>query len=367
MKTPSFIRCHVPLAPLTTLGVGGEARWYSTPGTRAALLASLDWAHENGIRVRIRGSGSNVLIADEGLSELVIHPQMTTQTVRRDAGEVVVTAQAGVVWDDLVAQAVDERWAGIECLAGIPGLVGAAPIQNIGAYGQEVCQVTESVTVWEPGPRTVRELSAEACGFAYRSSVFKRSPAAGRVVLALTVRLTIGGAPTIRYKELAETIGDTQDLRKVRDAVVGLRRGKSMVVDPQDPDSRSAGSFFMNPIIDSVRLAAIKARAEENGIDTTQMPQWPAGQGRSKLAAAWLIERAGLHKGFALGRAGLSSRHTLAVINRGGASAGEIVSLAAHIRATVHDAFGVSLVPEPVFLGFGLPTDALLTAAGRKR
>jgi len=348
---------------LTTLGVGGEARWYSAPDTREALLASLDWAHENGIRARILGSGSNVLIADVGLPELVVHPQMTTQTIERDADEVVITAQAGVVWDHLVSRAVDEGWSGIECLAGIPGLVGAAPIQNIGAYGQEVCEVTESVTVWEPGPRAVRELSAEDCGFAYRSSVFKRSPAAGRVVLALTVRLTVGGAPTIRYKELARNIGDSQDLRMVRDTVLNLRRGKSMVVDPRDPNSRSAGSFFMNPIIDSAQMASVIARAEKNGIDTAQMPQWPAGEGRSKLAAAWLIERAGLHKGFALGRAGLSERHTLAIINRGDASAADIVCLAAHVRATVRDAFGISLVPEPVFLGFGRATDALLTAA----
>ena len=350
---------------MTSLKVGGEAAWFAAPDTVECLVAALEWARANGIQLRVLGGGSNVLIADTGLEALVIHPRATQIQVTRDGGDVVVDADAGVSWDALVSRCVAAGWAGIECLAGIPGFVGAAPIQNIGAYGQEVSEVVESVRVWDPDAEGVVRMAPVDCGFAYRSSVFKRSPKSGRIVLGLTLRLRDGGAATIRYAELARRVAAEAGIAPVREAVLALRRGKSMVLDPADPNSRSAGSFFMNPILDATQVDAVEAAVERMGVAASTMPRWRQGAEQTKLAAAWLIERAGLSKGFCLGRAGLSARHTLAIINRGDALASEIVELAAHVRETVRARFGVVLVPEPVFMGFGRPTADLLDETTR--
>lgn len=352
------LRRDVPLAPLTTLGVGGPARWFLEAPDADTLAAGLRWARDRGLPVFVLGGGSNLLVADRGFPGLVIRVDVRGVEVAETGGEIVVEAGAGEVWDALVARCVAAGWAGVECLSGIPGRVGAAPIQNIGAYGQEIGEVLEAVTVLDAETGRVRELDRAACAFGYRTSVFKTTAAGRYVVLGVRLRLRPGGAPTVRYAELARRLdGAAPTLEAVRRAVLALRRGKGMVIDaetpPSDPDRRSAGSFFLNPVVPAALADEIAARAAD------PMPRWPAGDGRVKLSAAWLIERAGFRKGHARGAVGLSTRHALALVNRGGTAA-DLVALAAEIRRAVAAAFGVTLHPEPVFVGFDAPADALL-------
>jgi UDP-N-acetylmuramate dehydrogenase len=319
----------VELAELTTLRLGGPADSYVEVYEEAELTE-----HARDAALIIAG-GSNVVIADAGVPGKVV--RIATRGVERNGTR--LTVAAGEDWDALVARCVENGLQGFECLSGIPGSVGATPIQNVGAYGQEVAETVKSVRVFDRATNTVHDMSADACGFVYRGSVFKYHDR--RVVLSVTFELRERAqSGPLRYAELARAldipIGGTAPLADVREAVLRLRRRKGMVIDPQDPDSVSAGSFFTNPI-----LAAVPAGA----------PAWPEPDGRIKTSAAWLIEQAGFHKGYGNGRAGISTKHTLALVNRGGATTAELMALAHEIAAGVARRFGIALHPEPVLVG----------------
>ena len=254
-------------------------------------------------------------------------------------GDGTANVAAGEIWDEFVRMAVAKGWAGIECLSGIPGSVGATPIQNVGAYGQEVSETIEHVEVFDRSSRAMTKLTNEECRFAYRTSIFKNEAKNRYIVLSVRFRLNPGGAPAVRYPELQRFVGHAADLQQVRDAVITIRRRKGMVIDPADPDTRSDGSFFMNPIVSPDKLANLD-----------EMPHFPAGE-NVKLSAAWLIEHAGFEKGFVHGNVGISSKHTLAIINRGGGTAREVIELARMIQDRVGEKFGIELQPEPNFIG----------------
>lgn len=344
-----------PLAPLTTLRLGGPAdRLLRTDSTEelAELVRAADAGAEPLIVI---AGGSNVVVADEGVRGTVIQIATRGIEARFNAdGRVEMTVQAGEPWDEVVARAVGDELAGIECLSGIPGSTGATPIQNVGAYGQEVSSTISSVTVLERATGEIVEMPADECGFGYRSSRFK-----GRsefVVLAVTFVLdpSAESEPVI-YAQLADTLGLDQGSRAplaaVRETVLELRRSKSMVIDPDDPDSVSAGSFFTNPILTADEMRALERLAAETLGPDVAPPAWPAGYGTVKTSAAWLIERSGFSRGYGDGPVGLSRNHTLALVNRGGATTADLVAFAREIAEGVCDTFGVKLVPEPVFLG----------------
>ena len=329
------------LSDHTTLRLGGPAREWVTATTQAELTEALDTTGP----VLVVGGGSNLVVADEGFDGRVV--EVATRGVVPDTddpscGGVLVTVAAGESWDDLVALAVERGWVGVEALAGIPGRVGATPIQNVGAYGQEVSQTIASVRVWDRTLQGVRTFANADCGFGYRTSRFKSDP--GRhVVLDVTFQLTVGTLGTsVAYAELARTLGVEQGQRAplgdVREAVLGLRRGKGMVLDPDDHDTWSAGSFFTNPVV-------------EAGLVPEGAPAWPQEDGLVKTSAAWLIEHAGFAKGHSRGRVALSGKHVLALTNRGGAETEELLALAREVRDGVERAFGVVLVNEPVLVG----------------
>ncbi|WP_084038591.1 UDP-N-acetylmuramate dehydrogenase [Demequina sp. NBRC 110053] len=354
------------LADLTTLRVGGAIRaLVDTRGERDLIDAVQD-ADETGEPVLVLGGGSNILAGDEPFAGTVVRDRRNEIMVQDDGacGGVSVTVTAGTPWDDVVERACEEGWVGIEALSGIPGSAGATPVQNVGAYGAEVADVIALVRVWDRLERRVRSLARVDCAFSYRDSLLKRSmlgqaPDAGvwsptprYVVLDVTMQMRQGtlSAP-VRYAQLAAALdiaeGDRAPLTDVRAAVLEVRGRKGMVLDESDPDTWSAGSFFTNPVLSVEQAAALPEDA----------PRFAAHGGRVKTSAAWLIEHAGFSRGFSVSadaRAALSSKHTLAVTNRGGAPAAEVVELARTVRDGVRDAFGVTLVPEPVLLGIEL-------------
>jgi UDP-N-acetylmuramate dehydrogenase len=332
---------NVPLAPLTTIGIGGPARFFTRVGDVGELRDALRWARDHDRHVFILGGGSNLLIADEGFDGLVVQLDVRGIAFEDDG---IATVAAGEPWDPFVAMAVARGWAGIECLSGIPGSTGATPIQNVGAYGQEVSETIVRVEALDRATDRVVDFTNDECRFAYRSSLFKNIERDRYVILSVTFRLTPGGAATVRYPELRNALGDERDLAAVRAAVIAIRRRKAMVIDPADPDTRSDGSFFMNPILTPREYEDFAAR-------TQTAPHFPAGD-NVKLSAAWLIENAGFHKGFVHGNVGLSTKHTLAIINRGGGTAREVIELVTMIQERVRDMFGVELHPEPNFIGF---------------
>jgi len=373
-----------PLAAYTTLGLGGPAATLTEPASGAGLVAAVRGADERGEPVLVLGGGSNVVIADEGLPGLVV--RVATRGISIVPGEPAVAASspvslavaAGENWDDVVARCIAEGLAGLECLSGIPGLAGATPIQNVGAYGQEVADTITSVRVYDRERREVTEMPAAACGFGYRTSFFKRTPfapgsATGRfVVLSVTFRLTPGPGPgplsgPIRYPELATELGvapgDRVPLGEARSAVLKLRARKGMVLDAGDPDTRSAGSFFTNPVLTADEFAAVTSRARQSGGPELRVPHFPAPDGHVKVPAAWLIERAGFGKGYpgggqraadgerGLPAARISAKHTLALVNPGGATTSSLLALAREIRDGVRATFAVELVSEPVLVG----------------
>ena len=339
----------VPLAPRTTLGVGGSALRFVRVTSIDELRAALRDASAANERVLILGGGSNLVVSDAGWPGLAISMGIDGVAIVDDGNHAVVTAGAGVVWDAFVATVLGAGLAGCECLSGIPGLVGATPMQNVGAYGQEVADTITRVRVLDRESGELVDFAPEQCGFAYRTSVFKGS--ARWIVVEVEFRLPKSATSRrIKYAELAKSLGvpegGTAPLMDVRERVIQLRRGKGMVVDAADPDSRSAGSFFMNPIVDPEIVSAIEAQLPAG----TSMPKFAAPDGKVKLSAGWLIERAGFTKGFSRGRAGISNKHALALVNRGGATATEILALAREIQDRVRDKLGVDLHPEPVIV-----------------
>lgn len=336
---------EIRLSDHTTLRVGGPAREFRTVAEEASLVAAVAEADAAGVPVLLLGGGSNLLISDDGFDGLVLQVATTGLDEGGMCGAGRVEVAAGESWDAFVARMVRHGYAGVEALSGIPGAVGATPIQNVGAYGQEVAGSIERVRVFDRRSATVTDLTAAECGFAYRNSRFKREP--GRfVVLSVVFELPRSAlARPIRYAELARTvnvgIGDQAGLEEVRAAVLALRRGKGMVLDASDHDTWSAGSFFTNPVVAPDLLPP-------------DAPAFPAADGLVKTSAAWLIEHSGFGKGFGEGPARLSTKHTLALTNRGEATAADILRLARQIRDGVRAATGITLVPEPVLVGCSL-------------
>jgi UDP-N-acetylmuramate dehydrogenase len=342
MKTQS----DVALSAYTTLGLGGPAASMVTVYDEDEVVAALRAAEGP---VLVIGGGSNLVISDDGFAGTVVRIASRGVTITPEGEHVRVDVAAGEDWNELVSRCVGEQLAGVECLAGIPGLAGATPIQNVGAYGQDVSETVVSVRAYDRERDEVRTVTD--CGFSYRSSMFK-AQAARFVVLSVSYRFgrTAHSRP-IRYAELARAlgvdVGDTAALGDVRDAVLSLRRRKGMVLDPDDPDARSAGSFFTNPLLDADQLAALRARVVD-------APAYPDTDGKAKVPAAWLIERAGFAKGDFDGPVGISTKHALALVNRGGARTEDLIRVARAVRDRVRDQFGVVLVPEPVLVGVSL-------------
>jgi UDP-N-acetylmuramate dehydrogenase len=355
-----LIEENKPLAPFTTLGIGGPARWFVEAASEDDIVAAAAWARERALPLFVLGGGSNLLVSDAGFSGLVLRVALRGVAVAgaaRNPGPRIYRAGAGEEWDGLVERAIQDNCAGIECLAGIPGTVGGTPVQNVGAYGQEVASVIDQVRAFDLRERVFAEFPAAECGFAYRRSRFNSADRGRYIVTRVDYRLTPGGAPTLRYAELERALAPIRDegrevsLAEVASAVRRLRRSKGMLLVEGDPDCRSAGSFFKNPVVADEQVRAIAARSQK------EPPRFPAGpepenRGRVKVPAAWLIEQAGFGKGYALGGAAVSSRHTLSLVNRGGASAAEILALANQIAAAVEARFGIRLEMEPVLLGF---------------
>ncbi len=331
--------------------VGGAARFFVDAQDEAAVLEAADFARRRGVPLRVLGGGSNLVVADEGVDGLVVRIALRGLSTRASGDAIELSAAAGEPWDDLVLHAVERGWAGIECLSGIPGLVGATPMQNVGAYGQEVGDTITDVRALDRWQGRVVTLAASDCGFAYRDSVLKSGTPERYVVLAVTYRLVPGGRPRIRYPDLERHLErrglPTPSVAQVRESVLAIRREKSMVVDAADPNRRSCGSFYLNPIVSARDLAGIEARVGDPG-----MPRWPQPDGRVKLSAAWLIERAGFARGERDGPVGLSTRHSLAIVCHDGARARDVVAFAGRIRAQVQERFGVHLSPEPALWGF---------------
>jgi UDP-N-acetylmuramate dehydrogenase len=342
------MRERVPLHELSTIGVGGPARWFTRAETNEDVRAAHHWCVERGLPLFVLGGGSNIIVSDEGFSGVVLAMAVGGLATSNAPNGTSVTAGAGESWDRLVDWVVSRNLSGVECLSGIPGTVGGTPIQNVGAYGQEVATVIERVTVFDRTRSEVADLAAAECGFSYRASRFKGDDAGRFIVCGVSFLLT-QATPTLSYPELQaemERRGIAHPKPKdVRDAVLTIRRRKGMVLDEGDPDTRSVGSFFMNPVVsvdDRERIAALAG---------DRMPGFPAAVGRVKIPAAWLIERAGLRKGSGERTVGLSSKHPLAIVNRGNASARDVIQFAVRVKRTVLDWCGVWLRPEPVFVG----------------
>lgn len=346
------LRANIPLAPFTTFGIGGPARWFAEAATENDVAEAAEWARRRGVPLFVLGGGSNLLIADRGFDGLVLQVALSgIEAV--DAG--LLRAAAGEPWEVCVQQSLEIGWAGLECLSGIPGTVGGTPVQNVGAYGQEVAPAIERVRAFDLAEQAWVELAAAECGFAYRRSRFNTTDRGRFVVTQVDYRLAPGGAPTLRYAELQRAIetahatGGQPTLAEVAAIVREIRRGKGMLLVEDDPDCRGAGSFFKNPIVPESHFQEIAA---DGAAPRFAAEPGPDGEPRVKIPAAWLIERAGFAKGFALGKAGISSRHTLALVNRGGARAEEVLALAGNIAAAVEQRFGIRLEMEPVTLGF---------------
>lgn len=338
---------NVPLAPLTTFGVGGAARFFASVTDENSLRRGLEFASENRLPLLILGGGSNVLVADAGFGGLVL--KIDIRGVERTGD--LITAGAGEDWDEFCARCIGQGLAGVECLSGIPGTVGATPVQNVGAYGQEVSETIETVRALDLESGEIVSLPNADCGFAYRRSRFNTDDRGRFVINSVTYRLRPGGAPKLAYRELQDRFPDRKaTLAEVREAVREIRASKGMLVRQGGPDSASAGSFFKNPVVSIDRFGAIESIGADRGAGS--VPGFPAGEGMIKIPAAWLIERSGFAKGFLLGNAGLSTVHTLALTNRGGASATEIIALRDLVRSTVLSIWGIELEVEPVLVGF---------------
>jgi UDP-N-acetylmuramate dehydrogenase len=347
-----IIREHVPLAPFTTLGVGGPARYFIEAQTEDDVREALVFAQNRGLPLFVLGGGSNLLVADAGFNGLVL--KVSLRGIERvvDGAEAVFSVAAGENWDAFVARAVEDTCAGVECLSGIPGSAGATPVQNVGAYGQEVSETIHEVEALDRTTLQKRIFGNAECGFAYRTSRFNTVERDQYVILRVSFSLRPNGKAVVRYADLQKVfagVNESPTLAQVRDAVREIRRSKAMLIVPGDDDARSAGSFFKNPVVPLGQIEELESKLWSRSLT---MPSYPADDGFRKLSAAWLVEHAGFAKGYARGAAGISRRHALAIVNRGGATAAEIAALASEIQARVRGEFGIELTPEPVFLGF---------------
>jgi UDP-N-acetylmuramate dehydrogenase len=349
----------VPLAPLTSLRLGGNAKRVVRLEREADLALVLADAEAKGEPVLVLGGGSNLVVADDGFDGLVVRVALRGIVGTRRGDVVRLEVAAGEDWDPLVERCVSEGYSGVECLSGIPGLVGATPIQNVGAYGQEVSDTIVRVRAFDRDVGSFVDLEPAACRFGYRSSLFRHNPRYVVVSVAFELAVTGQSAP-LRYAELVRGLGvhegDRAPLADVRARVLALRRAKGMVLDPSDPDSVSAGSFFVNPTLTSAELAALESRVTQAQVLAAResMPRFAAGEGRWKLSAGWLVERAGFVRGYGQGHVGVSGKHALALVHRGQGTTRELVDLARQIRDGVRARFGVELAPEPVFVGCAL-------------
>jgi len=343
------IQQNVPLAPLTTLGVGGDARFFARAASAIDVEEAVAFSREENLPLFVLGGGSNVVVADQGWNGLAL--QVGIPGIA-GAGLGVFHVGAGVGWDSFVAHAVSQNCAGIECLSGIPGSVGGTPVQNVGAYGQEVSETITSVVAFDLSENRIRELTNTDCGFSYRASVFNTNWRGRYIILRATFALEPHGKPRLQYADLQKYFAGRDALPSLADtrtAVLRIRAGKGMLITPGDPDSRSAGSFFKNPVLTAAAHAELLGRAAQQHL---KVPTYPALAQQHKVSAAWLVENSGFNKGYSRGHVGISTKHALALVNRDGATAAEIVALKEEIQERVALAWGIHLEPEPVFVGF---------------
>lgn len=346
------IQENVRLAPFTTLKIGGAARFFVQAENENQILEAVRFAAENSLEVFVLGGGSNVLIADEGFDGLVLRIAIKGISLTGEKNEIVsVKAGAGEDWDDFCRFCVEKNLAGVECLSGIPGFVGGTPVQNVGAYGQEVSETITKARVFDRKSGEFLDLTNKDCKFSYRASIFNTTDKNRFIVSAVTFALKENGAPKIVYKDLQQFFGErAPDLAETRAAVLQIRRAKSMVIDPDDVNSRSAGSFFKNPVVDANRYREIFEKARALGIGN--VPKFDVSSNKVKIPAAWLIEQSGFAKGFRSGKVGISTRHSLAIVNFQNGTARDVLDLKNKIQTTVEKKFGIRLTPEPVFVGF---------------
>jgi UDP-N-acetylmuramate dehydrogenase len=349
---PPAIRENVPLAGFTTFSVGGPAHRFVEVATQEEAARALAFAYEYELPFFVLGGGSNVLISDSGFPGLVILNRIKGFRAGRENGSVLVTAGGGEDWQEFADRCAAEGWQGVECLTGIPGTVGASPVQNIGAYGQEVSQTIVQVEALETATGNAARFEKEQCGFGYRRSIFNSTEAGRYLITGVTFRLVPGGAPHIAYRELEERLAAiaTPTLGDLRDAVLSIREGKGLIIREGFESFKSAGSFFKNPIVTPEEYKRIARVVEATGGFANWA--WPMESGTVKISAACLIQCAGFHRGQRMGAAGISPRHTLIMVNYGGATAGEIIAFAAEVRQRVFERFGVTLVPEVRLIGF---------------
>ena len=350
------IRQNVLLAPFTTLKIGGNARFFVSAENEDQVIEAFNFAKENSFELFILGGGSNILISDKGFDGLVL--QIAIKGISTDtesSGKTNITAGAGEDWDAFVRFCVEKNFQGIECLSGIPGLVGGTPVQNVGAYGQEVSETIVSVRCFDRKTFGIVEMNNTECKFAYRKSIFNTTDLERFIVLSVKYALNVAENPKIVYADLQKHFDEKNPtLKETREAVLAIRASKSMVIDENDVNSRSAGSFFKNPVVSKEIFEKVVEKARNLKIiqENQNLPFYKAGGENVKIPAAWLIENSGFQKGFTKGNAGLSTRHTLAIINRENATAADILDLMNEIQNTVKRNFGILLIPEPVFVGF---------------
>jgi UDP-N-acetylmuramate dehydrogenase len=344
------IQKDVLLAPYTTFRIGGPARFFCEIASEADLLDAIEFARQRSLPTFVLGGGSNLLVSDSGFDGLVLHIAIDQPIQEIATGHIIdYTVTAGTDWNSFVLKVCEQGISGVECLAGIPGSVGGTPVQNVGAYGQEVADTITTVRALDLEANTFVDLSREQCGFAYRRSIFNTTHRNRYIVTAVTFRFDHKAKPNLTYADLKRHFaGETPNPLDVYHAVRAIRHGKGMLIVEGEPDCRSAGSFFKNPIVPKSRLTSIAATLS---LPPDKVPHWPADNGQIKLPAAWLLEHAGFPKGFTAGNAGISSRHTLALINRGNATAADIAHLRDTIQQQVKARFNIQLEQEPVQLG----------------
>jgi UDP-N-acetylmuramate dehydrogenase len=346
-----LIQENVILAPLTTMGVGGPARFFVEASSTEEVREAIGYAKSRNLPLFILGGGSNLVVSDAGWPGLVLKISLLGINHRHGHGTAYFDVGAGEDWDSFVAATVQHHCAGIECLSGIPGSVGGTPVQNVGAYGQEVAETIDSVVALDVESGEEQEFEKSDCGFGYRSSIFNTSARGRYVILRVTYALVHDGHPRLAYADLQKHFAGRGEptLAEVREAVRQIRASKGMLLTPGDPDARSAGSFFKNPVLTENEFESLKRKASERGL---QIPNYPALAARRKVSAAWLVEQSGFSKGFGNGHVGISRKHALAIVNRGGATSAEVVQLKNEIQARVQQQWEIQLEPEPVLLGF---------------